>query len=327
MAMRAVHIERLVWAPPEATFEALSRVGRGGRYPGTALDRALWGGRTLAAPLLVAGGRRDDGGARSKATGEAVDHWTVSRFEPGQAFGLACRMRGIGTARIDWTIEPRPGGRSLLVQRAGVEPDGAIGSAYWTITGPPHRIVFARLADGIARDAERHGPGAPPTRPRSGLRVLRREIVVPRGLDETFAFFADAANLEAITPDWLHFQILTPLPIAMQVGAAISYRIRIHGLPVRWDTRIDAWEPGVRFVDRQVRGPYRWWHHEHRFEAVDGGTRVVDEVEWTAPMRWLSEPILVRRDLRRIFDERTERLATTLGGASPVTRRFPTLTG
>jgi ligand-binding SRPBCC domain-containing protein len=145
-------------------------------------------------------------------------------------------------------------------------------------------------------------------RPVHGRTVLHEETVVPASLDETFAFFSDAANLERLTPPWLNFRIRTPMPVTMRQGLEIDYRIVLHGLPIPWRSRIDAWEPGVRFVDRQVLGPYRWWHHEHRFEAVAGGTRVIDHVEFVPRMRWLTGP-LVRRDVQRIFAFRKDELA------------------
>jgi len=115
-----------------------------------------------------------------------------------------------------------------------------------------------------------------------------------------FAFFADASNLERLTPPWLKFRILTPMPVVMGPGVEIDYRIGIYGLPIPWRSRIDVWEPGVRFIDRQLVGPYRWWRHEHRFEAVAGGTLVVDHVEYVPRAAWISAG-LVRRDLERIF--------------------------
>ena len=136
---------------------------------------------------------------------------------------------------------------------------------------------------------------------------LHREIIVPTPLGVTFAFFADAANLQRITPPWLHFSIVTPAPIEMRAGLEIAYRIRLHGLPVPWRSRIDVWEQGVSFVDRQLVGPYRWWRHEHRFEAVDGGTRVVDRVDYAPRVGWLSGA-LVRRELQRIFAYRSDLL-------------------
>jgi ligand-binding SRPBCC domain-containing protein len=137
------------------------------------------------------------------------------------------------------------------------------------------------------------------------VETLHREIIVPASITDTFAFFADAANLQRLTPPWLHFSILTPTPLEMRAGLEIAYRIRLYGLPVPWRSRIDVWEPGVRFVDRQLVGPYRWWRHEHRFEVVRGGTRVIDRVDYAPRVRWLSGA-LVRRDLRRIFAYRSE---------------------
>lgn len=135
-----------------------------------------------------------------------------------------------------------------------------------------------------------------------------REVVVPHDLEETFEFFSDAFNLDLLTPSWVGFRILTPSPIEMKLGALIDYQIRIRGIPVRWRTLIEIWEPPHRFVDVQVHGPYRWWHHTHRFEPCEHGTRVIDEVEYSAPLGWLTEPLLVRRDVERIFDYRAEAL-------------------
>jgi ligand-binding SRPBCC domain-containing protein len=145
-------------------------------------------------------------------------------------------------------------------------------------------------------------------RPASGLVPLHREAIIPASLDETFAFFSTAANLERLTPPWLNFRILTPSPV-MREGLEIDYRIVLYGIPIPWTSRIDVWEPGVRFVDRQLRGPYAWWHHEHRFEAIDGGTRVIDDVEFVPRVAWLTG-WRVRGDVEKIFDYRTEKLKT-----------------
>jgi ligand-binding SRPBCC domain-containing protein len=95
----------------------------------------------------------------------------------------------------------------------------------------------------------------------------------------------------------------------MREGLLIEYEISLYGLPIPWLTRIDVWEPGVRFVDRQVRGPYRWWYHEHRFEPARGGTRVIDDVEFVPRFAWLTRG-KVQRDVERIFSFRQETLAT-----------------
>jgi len=150
-------------------------------------------------------------------------------------------------------------------------------------------------------------------RPDSGLLELHSESMLAVPVDDAFAFFADAWNLERITPPWLEFRIRTPGPLDMREGTVLDYRIRLHGVPIPWRTRIDVWEPGVRFVDRQVIGPYRWWRHEHRFEAVGGGTRVTDHVEYLPRVAWLSRR-WVRRDVERIFDYRREALRRELGG-------------
>ena len=135
--------------------------------------------------------------------------------------------------------------------------------------------------------------------------MLYRETTVPTSIEETFAFFADAGNLQRLTPPWLNFTIRTPMPIAMRAGTEIDYRIRLRGLSIPWRSIIDVWEPGVCFVDRQTIGPYRWWHHEHRFVPVADGTVVIDRVEYAPRVAWVSMP-LVRRDLERIFTYRQE---------------------
>jgi ligand-binding SRPBCC domain-containing protein len=105
---------------------------------------------------------------------------------------------------------------------------------------------------------------------------------------------------------------VTPQPIAMHEGAEIDYRIVLYGIPIPWTSRIDVWEPGARFVDRQIRGPYRWWRHEHRFEATSHGTRVVDDVEYLPRVAWLTR-WKVRNDVERIFAYRGEMLKTLFG--------------
>lgn len=148
-------------------------------------------------------------------------------------------------------------------------------------------------------------------RPERGIQTLHSETLVAVPLARAFDFFSDAQNLERLTPPWLSFKINTPLPIDMREGALIDYLIELYGVPIPWRTRIDAWEPGVRFIDRQVAGPYRWWHHEHRFEATAGGTRVIDHVEYVPRAAWLSS-WLVKRDVQRIFNYRQTALASLL---------------
>jgi ligand-binding SRPBCC domain-containing protein len=141
---------------------------------------------------------------------------------------------------------------------------------------------------------------------------LTAETWVPAARDDVFPFFADAGNLQRLTPPWLHFSIRTRQPIAMSRGASIEYRISLHGLPMRWESEITRWEPPDLFVDEQRRGPYRRWIHTHRFIAERGGTRLVDEVSFDLVLGWLAGP-LVARDLQRIFTYRHETLHTIFG--------------
>jgi ligand-binding SRPBCC domain-containing protein len=145
--------------------------------------------------------------------------------------------------------------------------------------------------------------------------VLERSQRLDRPVDEVFAFYAEARNLEAITPPWLGFRVLTPGAIAMRPGALIEYRLRLHGVPLRWRTRIEVWEPPRRFVDVQVRGPYALWEHTHDFAPVDGGVEIRDRVRYALPLGVLgrlAHTLFVRRDLERIFAFRAAAVAGAL---------------
>jgi ligand-binding SRPBCC domain-containing protein len=147
---------------------------------------------------------------------------------------------------------------------------------------------------------------------------LERTLRVERPRDEVFAFFADAANLEAITPRFLRFRILTPAPIEMRPGARIEYALSLFGLPLRWRTHITTWEPGVRFVDEQESGPYALWRHTHEFEPDGEATIVRDLVEYAVPLGPLgriARVLFVERALDRIFDHRSDAIRRLLGAA------------
>lgn len=139
---------------------------------------------------------------------------------------------------------------------------------------------------------------------------LNTQVRVPGSLEEVFPFFADAGNLELLTPPWLSFHIVTPRPIMMRPGAIIDYRISLHGLPMRWRSEITAWQPPYRFVDEQRRGPYRLWIHEHTFTQDGADVVVADHVRYAVPggpmLERLVHAAFVRHSLRRIFDFRVE---------------------
>ena len=144
---------------------------------------------------------------------------------------------------------------------------------------------------------------------KSKNRFLERRQVIGRRLSDVFEFFSDAANLQALTPPFLNFKILSPLPIEMKTGARIEYSISLFRIPMRWRTHITVWEPGVRFVDEQESGPYALWRHTHTFEAQGDETVMVDRVEYREPLGflgWIANKLFVHRMLKRIFDYRYE---------------------
>lgn len=139
--------------------------------------------------------------------------------------------------------------------------------------------------------------------------TLQRSAFVPKPVAEVFPFFAKAANLTKITPPWVDFKILTPEPIEMREGTIIDYRIRLRGIPMRWRSEISVWNPPHSFVDEQLKGPYRLWVHEHRFEPMEGGTKITDHIRYAVWGGSLIERFLVRPDLKRIFDGRQQRMS------------------
>jgi hypothetical protein len=135
---------------------------------------------------------------------------------------------------------------------------------------------------------------------------------IGRPVEEVFAFFSDANNLEAITPRQLDFRILTPGPIRLAAGARIDYQLRLYGIPLKWATLIERWEPPHEFGDVQLRGPYRVWRHTHRFVSEGAGTRIVDDVEYELPLGPLGrlvDALWTRREVARIFGYRSEVIA------------------
>jgi len=148
--------------------------------------------------------------------------------------------------------------------------------------------------------------------------VLERRQTVRRPRHEVFAFFANAENLERLTPPSLSFAILTPTPIVMAPGATIDYRIKLAGVPFRWRTVIESFDPDVRFVDIQASGPYRSWRHVHEFVDVPEGTSIRDRVDYEMPfgaLGVLARALFVRAQLDRIFDHRRAVIGQLFGAA------------
>ncbi len=137
---------------------------------------------------------------------------------------------------------------------------------------------------------------------------FQTELWLPAKREVVFAFFAEAKNLQTITPAWLDFRILTKTPVVMKPGALIDYRLKLHGWPISWRTRIALWDPPTGFMDEQLRGPYRLWQHTHTFEERDGGTLCRDSVRYAVPGGRLVDWLFVRREVKRIFSYRQEKM-------------------
>lgn len=149
---------------------------------------------------------------------------------------------------------------------------------------------------------------------------LHTRLELPLKIEEVFAFFADAGNLQLITPPELDFEILTRLPVDMRRGTLLEYRLRLFGIPFRWRTRIAAWDPPHGFVDVQLNGPYDVWHHTHVFVATAAGTVIDDHVRYRLPLSPLGEVAypVVRRQLAHIFSYRQDAVRRALiGGPWP----------
>jgi ligand-binding SRPBCC domain-containing protein len=145
------------------------------------------------------------------------------------------------------------------------------------------------------------------------VHLLERSQRVALPPERAFEFYSDALNLEPFTPPWLHFQVTTPMPITMGAETLLDYTLRLHGVPIRWQTRILSWDPPHGFVDVQAKGPYSLWEHTHVLEPVGAGeTLIHDRVRYAipfGPLGALAHRLFVRRDLERIFDFRRDAVA------------------
>lgn len=149
--------------------------------------------------------------------------------------------------------------------------------------------------------------------------TFHSEQSLPAERSEVFPFFSNPANLKRITPDYLSFQLETEEPIDMREGQVLSYTLSLHGIPLSWTSRVEVWEPPERFVDVQVKGPYRSWRHEHVFHETNGGTKVIDNVEYDVP-GWIFSPLIhwlfVRGDVEDIFRYRQDKMEELFGTSS-----------
>ncbi len=134
--------------------------------------------------------------------------------------------------------------------------------------------------------------------------ILTSDQWVPHDLGKIFAFFSDAYNLERLTPPFLHFKVLSMTTPEIGEGTEIHYKLKVHGMPIRWMSRITDWDKPRAFSDIQVSGPYRYWCHRHLFETDAGGTWIRDRVHYKPPMGFLGLWIagkFVADDVSKIF--------------------------
>lgn len=145
--------------------------------------------------------------------------------------------------------------------------------------------------------------------------ILTRELTLDLPIERVFEFFADAGNLERITPPELNFHIITPQPIDIKKGALIDYRLKLRGLPITWKTIISEWDPPHSFVDTALKSPYKQWIHRHTFSAIsENQTFIEDQVKYRLPLEPFGDAahFFVRRELDYIFDFRQKTVAEIL---------------
>lgn len=145
--------------------------------------------------------------------------------------------------------------------------------------------------------------------------TLTRKLILDLPRVKVFDFFADAVNLERITPPELNFQIITVQPIDIRQGTLIDYQLKLRGLPLKWKTEISVWNPPYEFVDRALKSPYRQWIHRHTFTEIEKNkTLIEDEVRYRLPFEPLGDlaHFLVRKELNYIFDFRQKTVAEIL---------------
>lgn len=144
------------------------------------------------------------------------------------------------------------------------------------------------------------------------MKHLVFEQFLPVSMEKAWTFFSSPENLNLITPPEMKFEILVDLPEEVHTGLMIHYRIRpMLNIPMRWTTEITAVEKHQFFIDEQIRGPYRVWHHEHHFRKVDGGVWMTDKLNYDVGwgvFGWLAGKLWVDKQVQEIFEYRKGKL-------------------
>ncbi len=151
------------------------------------------------------------------------------------------------------------------------------------------------------------------------MHILQKTVQLPISIEEAWSFFSDPRNLKTITPDYMGFDITSEFfKDKMYAGMVITYTVTpLLGIPMKWMTEITQVKEHEFFIDEQRIGPYKIWHHQHHFKAIDGGVEMTDIVNYVRPFGFvgrLVEPVLVRKKLKEIFDYREEKMNEIFGG-------------
>jgi len=148
---------------------------------------------------------------------------------------------------------------------------------------------------------------------------LKEEQFINLPIEKVFSYFSNPANLQEITPKYLNFNIKTQPPFNMSAGQLFEYRLRVRGIPINWTSLISSYDPPYGFIDEQIKGPYSTWHHTHTFKSQDGGTLIVDEVQYSLPFGFIGRIVhylWVKRDLAAIFKYRQKVIAKNFESVS-----------
>ncbi|MBX9783672.1 MAG: SRPBCC family protein [Chitinophagaceae bacterium] len=152
----------------------------------------------------------------------------------------------------------------------------------------------------------------------SKVYTLQSVEKIPVSIDTAWDFFSNPANLQAITPKEMGFEIISKFHGGrMYAGQIIEYKVRpLPGIPIYWMTEITHVEEKKYFVDEQRFGPYSLWHHQHQFKAIDGGMEMTDIVHYKIPFWVLGDvanSLFVKKQLEGIFNYRVEAVERLFG--------------
>jgi ligand-binding SRPBCC domain-containing protein len=264
-------------------------------------------------------GRKD---ADNLDTGDVLDCWRVEAVEPESRLLLRAEMKLPGQAFLGFRTVCLDKTTTEIEQTASFVPRGLLGILYWYAVLPSHHFIFRGMLEGIARRTGKpviEDTEGDSKRPGTRLNFFRLKEThrLPISVDEAWSFFSNPQNLREITPPDLRLVVNNDIPSKIHPGMIVAYSVRpLLGIPINWVTEITHVEEGRFFVDEQRFGPYRFWHHQHHFAAIEGGVEMHDIVHYKLPLGPLSfivDRFIVRGQLDHIFSFRKEVLERRFG--------------